>query len=209
MTSVLVRDPVTKRYSIGPAIHEWSYAALQTGTPINVARKEVIKFCMETGRQVRFLVLLDLDILIVERCEMIDDVPVNRPMPTRRIWYETGTGKTIVAFASPEIRASILERTYKLKNVTPPPLPDLEAELSEIRTRGYAIAENVWPAGQIGIVAPILDSSGYAVAAVGTVMEADELEQPAGRNLITQLQATAVRVAHYLGMDDPTALGLS
>jgi len=201
--SIVVRDLKTKRYRLGPRLYEWANMAIQASTPINIARKEIISLSMETGRQCTFLVLNDLETVIVERCEPIDGVPVNRPVRTSlRMWYETGTGKAIVAFSSPETRQSMLERTYKHPGLKPPLREDLETELDDVLARGFAISRDIRPAGQVGIVVPIFDKSCYAVAAVGSFMAAEDLEDEAGMALVSKMTATAARISHYLGFEE-------
>lgn len=203
--SIVVRDTKTKRYRLGPRLYEWANVAIQAGTPINIARKEIISLSMETGRQCTFLVLNDLETVIVERCELVDGVPVNRPVQARRrMWYETGTGKAIVAFSAAETCQSILERTYKRPGLKPPERENLEVELDEIRLRGFAVSRDIRPAGQVGIVIPIFDRSGYAVAAVGSFMLAADLEDEAGMTLVSKMTATASRISHYLGFEEQT-----
>ncbi len=122
--SVLVKD-ASKRYRLSLRFCEWSNLAIQSWAPINIARKELVKLTMETKRQCNLVVMEDLDAVIVERYELVDGVPINRFISARRIWYETATGKALVAFSSEQDRESPLE-------------PDLSAEGTNAAGQGEA-----------------------------------------------------------------------
>jgi IclR family pca regulon transcriptional regulator len=200
---IVFRDGKTKRYRLGPRLYQWANVAMQATTPVNLARREIIGLCLETGSQCNFLVLNDIETVIVERCDLIDGVPVNRPVQTSpRPWYQTGTGKIIVAFYSPDARQRILERTYKQTALKPPPREVIEAELEAAQVRRYVVTPDHRVAGQSGVVVPIFDHTGYAVAAIGAYTRADTLEHEAGLALIASMTATASRISHYLGFED-------
>jgi IclR family transcriptional regulator, pca regulon regulatory protein len=201
--NIVFRDSKSKRYRLGPRLYQWANVAMQAGTPVNIARKEIISLCLDMDTECNFLVLNDLDTVIVERCTLMDGVPVNRPLQApSRIWYQTGTGKVVVAYSSPEARQSVLERTYKRPDLNPPPRKNLEAQLEQAKSRGFVATPDPRNPAQTGIVVPIFDSSGYAVAAIGSYMNADDLENESGMTLVAKMTATAGRISHYLGFEE-------
>jgi len=207
---IVFRDRKTKRYRLGPRLYQWANVAMQAGTPVNIARKEIISLCLDTDTECNFLVLNDLETVIVERCTLIDGIPVNRPVQTPpRMWYQTGTGKVIVAFSSPDTRQSVIERTYRRVDLKPPPREDLEAELEQAQSRGFVVTPDPRNPAQTGIVVPIFDSSGYSVAAIGSYMKADDLKNESGMTLVAKMTATAARISHYLGFEEAPDEGSS
>jgi DNA-binding IclR family transcriptional regulator len=205
--SIILRDRSTKRYRLGLKLHEWANAAIQVATPINIARREFIKLSMELHRECNFLVLEGLEGMLVERAEEVDGVPVNRPMLARRAWHLTSTGKAIVAFSAPDFAKSILERTGRIEN--PPNLESLAAELEQARERGFALQVGIRPEGLQSIGVPVIGQTGYAVAAIGSVIAISELESPEGQSVVAQMKATASRISHYLGYEADVALAVS
>jgi DNA-binding IclR family transcriptional regulator len=176
---------------------------MQSGTPINLARRELISLCMDLGSECNFLVLSDLETVIVERCDLIDGVPVNRPVQVApRAWHETGTGKAIVAFYAPDARQNVMERTYKRPSVTLPPRESLEAELETARTTGYVLSLDRRNANQMGAVLPVFDRTGYAVAAIGSYMKRDDAKSEGGMAFIARMAVAAGRISHYLGYEE-------
>jgi IclR family pca regulon transcriptional regulator len=207
---IIFRDSKTKRYRLGPRLYQWGNVAMQTGTPVNIARKEIISLCLDLDTECNFLVLNDMETVIVERCTLMDGIPVNRPLQTPpRIWYQTGTGKIIVAFSSPKTRQSVLERTYKRPDLNPPPRESLEVQLEQAQSRGFVATPDPRNRAQTGIVVPIFDSSGYAIAAIGSYMNADDLKNESGMSLVAKMTATAARISHFLGFEEMLEEGSS
>jgi DNA-binding IclR family transcriptional regulator len=164
---------------------------------------------METGRECNFLVLEDLDAVILERSEDIDGVPLNRPVPGRRLWFQTASGKAIVAFLPQATSKSILEKTLKQHADLAPNGAQLAAELDDVRQRGYAVSVGFRPEGLVSVGLPVLVQSGFAVAAIGTFLPVGELDSPAGATIVAQMQATTSRVSHYLGYESQVAVAVS
>jgi DNA-binding IclR family transcriptional regulator len=207
--SIVIREAKSKRYRLGLRLYQWANAAVQASTPINIARKEFIKLSMETGRECNFLVLEDLDAVILERSEDVDGVPLNRPVPGRRLWFQTASGKAIVAFLQPATTKSILDKTLKQHADLAPRGEQLAAELEEVRERGYAVSVGFRPEGLVSVGLPVLGQTGFAVAAIGTFMPVAELDSPAGAIIVAQMQAAASRVSHYLGYESQVAAAVS
>jgi DNA-binding IclR family transcriptional regulator len=202
--SIIVRDPVSKRYRLGLLLYGWSNLAVQASTPVNIARKEFIKLSQEIKRECNFLVLEGLDAVLLERSEDVDGVPLNRPVSGRRLWFQTATGKAMVANQSPATIKSIVDRTVKLKDVKVP-VEELMRDLEFAREQGYATNAGMRPEGIISIGVPVIGHSTYAVAAIGTFMEVSELESEVGAAAIAQMKSTASRISHYLGYESEIA----
>lgn len=198
--SVIVRDETTKRYRLGLRLYEWAIAAMQASTPINIARKEVLKLAMDMDREFNLLVLEGADVVLLERFEDVDGIVLSRPVPGRRAWYLTATGKAIVAY-SPNLRA-LLDKAAKGNGAGPDAPADLADQLAKVRERGYALSHDVRNQGSVGV--PVFGQSGVAVAAIGAFLSADE-EGAAGEAVINQMQVTAERISHYLGYRSPVS----
>jgi DNA-binding IclR family transcriptional regulator len=205
---IILRDPVSKRYRLGLRLYEWSNLAVQASTPVNIARREFIKLSTEIRRECNLLVLEDLDAVLVERAEDVDGVPVNRPVPGRRRWFLTATGKAMVAFSPPATAAALIERTRKLKDA-PPNVDELAAELVTVREQGYAINVGMRPEGLLSLGVAIIGQAGNPVAAVGTFMPESDFESDEGASVVAHMKATASRISHYLGYGVETASAIS
>ncbi len=198
--SIIVRDETSKRYRLGLRLYEWSIAAMQASTPINVSRKEVLKLAMDVGREFNLLVLEGSEVVLLERFEDVDGIVLSRPVPGRRAWYLTATGKAIVAF-SPQVRA-LLEKASKDKDGADAPPADLAEELAKVRERGYALSHDVRNQTSIGL--PVFGQSGVPIGSIGSFLMPDENENNIDA-LVAAMQATAERISHYLGYRSPVS----
>src|SRR5689334_22100869 len=142
-----VRDAKTLRYRLGLKLHEWATLAIQSSTPLNIARHEFVRLSQEMGRECNFIVIEGIDVVPLERCETVNGVTLNRPLAGRRVWFQTATGKAIVAYSAPANAKSILQQTLKHPEVIDPRTfaSEMTAELNEIRSKGYAISTGVRP----------------------------------------------------------------
>ena len=202
--TIVIRDPKSKRYRLGLRLYEWSTAALQASMPINIARKEFIKLSMELHSECNFIVMEDTDAVRLERSEAIDGVALNRPVPARRVWYQTATGKAIVAFSEPSQIKQVMDRTGRRKDVPDWDPAELLDELRLIHDRGFATTLGVRPEGYISVGVPVIGQSGFATAAIGSFMPLADLESENGARHVTAIKATAARVSHYLGYETET-----
>jgi len=198
-----VRDPKTLRYRLGLKLHEWATLAIQSGTPLNIARHEFVRLSRDMGRECNFIVLEGLDAVPLERCETVNGVTLNRPITGRRPWFQVATGKAIVAYSQPATVKSIVQQTLRHPDIKDPKAfaTDIAAELSEIRARGFGIAIGVRPAGFVGIGMPIIGNSGFPVASIGTFLAASELDMDGGMSIVTQIKTACSRISHYLGYE--------
>ena len=198
-----VRDPKTLRYRLGLKLHEWATLAIQSGTPLNIARHEFVRLSQEMGRDCNFIVLEGIEAVPLERCETVNGVTLNRPIAGRRPWFQVATGKAIVAFSTPASAKSLMQQALKHEAVkdTPTFAADIAAELNEVRERGFAIATGVRPEGFVGVGMPIIGNTGYAVAAIGTFLPVTELDTDGGMSVVTQIKAACARISHYLGYE--------
>ena len=101
----------------------------------------------------------------------------------------------------------MLERTYKNASFLPPARDELEAELDAAKMRRYVVTPDHRTAGVSGVVVPIFDHTGYAVAAIGAYTRAETLKHEAGLALIASMMATSSRISHYLGFEDTSGEG--
>jgi DNA-binding IclR family transcriptional regulator len=106
-----------------------------------------------------------------------------------------------VAFSPPATAKSIVQQTLKLDDIADAKAfgSEITAELSEIRNRGFAMSTGIRPEGFVGVAAPIISNTGFAVAAIGTYILSTELDTDAGMSVIAQIKAACARISHYLG----------
>jgi DNA-binding IclR family transcriptional regulator len=198
LSSVVLRDPHSKRYRLGLRLYEWSTASVQMSTPLNIARQEMVRLAMDTGRQVNLNVLEDLDGVILERAEEIDGTVFSRPFVYRRRWYQTASTRAMVAFSAAAVRQSMLARTEALDGEQAPPRDEIEAELEKIREQGYATSHSLTESGPVGV--PVFGRAGLPLASIAAYIEAGDSGERV-QSIIAQSSAAAARISRYLGYE--------
>jgi IclR family acetate operon transcriptional repressor len=85
---------------------------------------------------------------------------------TRALFHASGIGKAILAHRAPDAVAASLKRTGlpRFTDRTLTRLPELLADLAEVRARGFAVDDEERNAGMRCVGAPIFNEFGEAVA---------------------------------------------
>jgi IclR family acetate operon transcriptional repressor len=116
--------------------------------------------------------------------------------------HATGLGKAILAHLPADRVSSIIEQ-HGLPELTRHTITDegeLFEELETIRNQGYAVDAEECSAGAMCFAAPITDSAGRALAAIGVTGPPDRLSQDEySEELITELRRNADAIEAKLG----------
>lgn len=183
----VVRDPQTRRYSLGVALIELGARA---GRSLEVRRiaSPVMRSLMEVCRESVCLAVRDRgDVVVVERVEP--------PGLFVRVGYHVGYrhplpvgahGRALLAFLDPSDQALFTAAKDRLKN-----------ELERSRLRGFAVSDDELEKGAAGVAAPVMDRSGRPIASVGVVAPSPRLPDPA--SLGPRVRGVALEVSRRMG----------
>jgi len=161
------------------------------------------RLCVQVGETVHLGVLQKTSVVYLDKVE-----PVNR-----RVWlasrigtsnpvYCTAMGKAMLAFLPAEATAGILSR-IRFTRFTPRTLCTSEAllrSLERVRRRGYAIDDQEVEAGVRCIGAPILDESGYPMAAVSISGPTSRITQQSVPGIAEHLLLCCREISASLGV---------
>lgn len=124
-----------------------------------------------TRENVHLAVRDGADTLYVEKLSGFTSVPIVSRIGGRLPLHATGVGKALLAHAPVAFVESYLSgplaRPTRHTLIEP---GRLLRDLTRVRTRGYAITREEMTLGNCSVAAPVLDSGGLAVAAVGVVV---------------------------------------
>jgi DNA-binding IclR family transcriptional regulator len=159
-------DPVSQRYTVGYAIVQIA-AAGDHEALVRRARPALQRLANSTGETASLAVAKRFELVYVDQVEAPQVMAPNwlgRPAPL----HATSSGKAFLAWLTDEERAALLSST-RLKRFTPTTITrraDLEAELAEVRERGYSVCageleQNLW-----GVSAAVLDARARPVAII-------------------------------------------
>src|SRR5262249_9562048 len=164
-SGLVLRDPVRERFAVGPRLIQLSLAALGANdwAPVRAVLQELVD---ELGETCNIGVLEGLDYIYIDRIECEWPLRIHLEVGYRMPAHCVAAGKVMLAFLEPDLRGRLL-RSRKLAARTSQTITrvtDLEAELDEIRTRGYGTNNQENFEGIVAAAVPIKDGRGRVVA---------------------------------------------
>lgn len=170
---LLARDPITKRYSLGVALIEYGRAVLN-GFDIQHAAKPALRALAQySGESVAVSILRGTKMTLVEVEESTAQVRISLAIGMTTSATATSHGKAVLAHL-PESQLAEIMRIEGLakntkKSIVHPGL--YRADLQAVRKRGYALDNEEFEEGIIGISAPVFASKA-AIGAISIVLPA-------------------------------------
>lgn len=132
------------------------------------ARPVLEKLAAKLGETVNLGLLLGPEIVYVDMVESHYAMRMSVNIGSRSPVHSTSLGKAILAFAAPDIDTETLVPP-KLEPITPKTITTRERfmdELQSVRERGWSLDDEENEPGARCVGAPILNSAGYAIAAI-------------------------------------------
>ena len=196
------RDPVTSRLSLSRKILTLGnsticqYNIFEQALPIMRRLRDV------TGETVQLDSHIGAEGVVLDQVPAIHEIRIVVDPGTRFSLHGSAPGKAILAFLPEPERESILAAMpmTKYSSATITEMPLFREELSCVRQRGYGTdqAEGM-VAGLHCISAPVLDQSGYPVAALTVTAPAMRLPAQAFPEMAIKLVAHASELSQRLG----------
>ncbi len=161
------KNPLTRRYSVGPGILRPAGAYLSTMELHEKARPVMEKLRSDTKETVSLYVPAGDRSVCIDRVES--------PLEVRRVirigdqvpLFAGSSGKVLLAYASDAVRRELLATVRRgSTSLTNSDAEALEAQLAQIRQRGVAVSHEERVPQVFSASAPIFDATGEAVAAI-------------------------------------------
>lgn len=163
-----------------------------------VARPEMERLRDHSGESVH-LSVLDRDLVVlIERVPRRDQVQLVVPVGSTVPAHASAMGKTLLAWMDPAERRALLAPSLEaLTDRTVTTAPDLDAELDQVRRRGYAHNAGDWHREVVAVAAPVL-VGGRAVASISVSSTPVRLDADRRDELAPEVQAAGRRIAAML-----------
>lgn len=169
VTEELLRyDSAARKYALGWRIPEMSAAMLRAHGIRRAAHPVLLALRNKTRESAQLAVLDGADIVIIDTEESYAFVREITTPGQRTPAHALSTGKVLMAHL-PHAKLQALLRRRRRRAFTPKTITaadDLRRELARIRRQGFALADEEYEEGVIGIAAPVFDRWGTAVAAI-------------------------------------------
>jgi IclR family transcriptional regulator, pca regulon regulatory protein len=196
----LARAAATGRYEIGLKVLAIARGALRQVNFGKMAESVLQRLSTETGLET-LIGVLDHERLMVVRRVASDELPeADVDTGTEFPAHAMATGKVLLAHLPVEaVEALVAEKGLaKLTSKTISSADQLFAELAQVRTRGYSLADEEFQLGMRSIAVPIVDSGRAvraALAVIGSTKQPIWREQSA---VLEALKAAAREIARSM-----------
>lgn len=168
----LVKDPFTKTYSLSTRLLDFAFHYLASNELVSRAAPYLRQLSQETEETANITVLDGTDIVFTLRIVSPHVLNPNVITGSRLPAYCTAPGLAILSRLPEEEVLQILDSSDLIEH-TPQTVADREGimeRLEAFRNRGYSHTKGEYYIGDISTAAPIVDASGYPVAAVNVAV---------------------------------------
>jgi DNA-binding IclR family transcriptional regulator len=175
----------------------WELATRCSRVGLREASAPVLESLHVVVRQhVQLAVLVDGQILFIERLSSRGAVPNIAKIATRLPPYACSAGLVFLAFGPDDLRADVLAGEFT--QFTPRSITDatrLRRVLAATRRNGYGVASELINVGSKGLAVPVHGADGEVVAALSIVIQHDADHQP----WVPMLKAASRSISQSLG----------
>ncbi len=207
---MLEQDSLSRRYRVSLLPADIGAAAIDSSRVVRAVDGHLATLRRETGCTVRLGVLVDLDVLLArtERSSAEGQglLGVQLRRGARLPAHATALGKVLLgAFEQRRLR-DLLGGT-SLAKLTPKTLTskrNLVAEVATAREQGFALEREEAQQGVIGIAAPVRDSSGEQIAALGLVAHTPEIGLRQLQEALPALRSSAEAIGAGVAAREPS-----
>lgn len=194
------RDPATRRYSLGIRLFELGSAALHERGLHGAAQPLLEELSRSTGETSHLAVLSGVEAVYVYKIEGSRDISMSSRIGGRAPCHATSIGKVLIAWAPEDVLAEVRARplrAYTGHTITF--IQDFDAELTKVRSQGWALDLEEYADGLHCAAAPVRDQTGRVTSAVGIAGPRSRVEGERLTELIRAVVRTARELSRNLG----------
>ncbi len=202
--ALVLRDPNRERFSVGPRFSRLALIALSSSNQTASVRAILMELVEDVHESSNVGVLDGLEFHYLERVDCHWALRVHMQAGSRVPAYCTSAGKVMMAHL-PRKQCATLIKVSKLKRYTDNTLTradKLQTEFSEIRQNGFALNNQEYAVGIIGVAVPIYDTTGRVLSAVAFHGPQPRFSIERARKCVPKLQAAAKRLSAIWGLQD-------
>jgi DNA-binding IclR family transcriptional regulator len=199
------KDPQTTLYS--PTLKLWEMGSMLVRDVdlVSMASPRIRRLCEETRESVQLAVFDAGYAVYVDKVDSPQPLKAMTHIGSRVPATVTSTGKALLAWLPAIALDQAMAHLKRYTALTIMKRRDIEIDLEEARTRGYALNRGEFRDGVAGIAAPIRDRHNQVVAAVGVWGSDRNILGPQRENLAMMAIAAARDISRDLGHLEPAA----
>ncbi len=187
------KDALTRRYVVGPDLVALGLQAVRNSPGHRNRRLLLERLSDKLSETVNLAVLAGDEVLYLDRVESAWPLRMDFKPGSRVPVHCTANGKLLLAYAPPAVRGRLL-RTLRLTPVTARTItsrPRLEAQLREIRRRGYSEDDEEFLAGVCCLAVPVPGRDGRVIAGLAVSAPSARFTLERARGHLDDLRAAA------------------
>ncbi len=188
--------PTLKTWELGSKIHSRLDVARE-------ARPHLMQLANATRESVHLSMLDGAEVVYIDKIDSPEPVRAYSTIGGRAPAHCVATGKVLLAFSEASAPSAGKRGFDQHTPRTITSWKDFAASCSEIRVKGFAVNWGEWRDRVRGVAAPVRDTYGLVVAAVGISGPAERLTRPrivdAGRHVLE----AAEKISEALGYREP------
>ena len=200
----LLRDPVTLRYRLGPALIRLGHLAYEQTDVRRLARPAMEALVAETRKSVLLGTFADDHVVVIDKVDPVGTLHVSVTIGQQIPFSAGSLGRVFLAW-SPEEEVDRLIAEHGLEEFTPSTITDpdeFRAELRMVRRQGYAVDDREeYLLGVRAVSVPLLGVGNSVVAGLTIVGFTDRKEDQPGQVAIKAAVRAADEISRRLGAD--------
>lgn len=197
---LLEQNPETERYRLGVGLFGLGTLVRRRMNLSNEARPYLFDLRKHTGETIILGIPTDTEVMHVYDLESPQAVGIKSDLGARRPAHCTAVGRAIFAFAPEEMIERLLAGPLVGRTSHTITDPARVREIfAEVRQRGFAIEDEESELGIRAIAAPVRDSTGAVVGAVGVAGPSLRLSLEAIEKFVPPLLDTVATISSRLG----------
>jgi DNA-binding IclR family transcriptional regulator len=197
---LVTKNHETESYRLGPEVIALGGRALRANHLYLAARPELEALARKTGETATLEVLAGADSLILDEVLTQYFMGTTPSVGTRWPAHTTSTGKVLLAYLPPEQLEAILSRSLAKPtrhSITQP--NQLKRELEQVRTRGYAVANEELEIGYVAVSAPVRSHEDKVLAAISIGGPSVRMNRAKIEIVAPQVMLAAEKISKRLG----------
>lgn len=197
---LVARDPLTRRYRVGPDLEDLAVAAMRNAISQSGRRLHMERLAERIGERINIGVMSAGKVVYVEWVESAGPLRIAVPAGTQVPAYCSANGKLLLAYGPASLRQRILAASpfvaYTATTITTSDA--LARELEQIRRQGYSEDNEEFLAGVCCLAVPVRNRRGEVVAGLAVMAPSARLPLDKAQQHLPDLRACAEAISAEL-----------
>lgn len=202
---LVVSDPATRGYRLGPAAVVLGARALRESTVRSAASPVLRRLRDQTGETTTLSEMVGDTRVYIQQFESPQEIKMTVEVGRRFPLHAGASSKVILAYLSADRREAVLaEALPRLTARTVTDAGRLRAELAEIARLGVAVSRGERQRGAGSVAAPLFDVDGAVIGGISVCGPVDRFDDGACARHVPLMRAAGEEISRALGWSAPS-----